>query len=478
MSSEGLFEFGFSHDRFFGISLQFQSPDEFASWHKWSDNQTVRQLNDRFRDTKELKKGSKELFLFTTQAHEVRHFHDSLISPIFIELSKLHLSATILALTSLHYVSKGRKVLPIPFTSWLDKDPNSIRELETNYRGLIIREGEMMPPAPGSPERSTIELCSKLYGRYAELLSIIDYTQKEGKVSTRDLFEYSAFQVQTEFIKKTLGHATQKRFEKNLRRLSPEYSERMQNVINRLGIEGTEENTGFIAATIHWCLNSLWEGSTLINPSSRFEMIRAYFKKYGIKSSNQSIPEMMEQWSNDLKVKSIKENITESVRMFEEMLQELISNFEFLENEYYEFFVGVKRKIQALDYMRVRYLDNVSNYVHPIQYRINIEKYVCAPIRVEFFPTRLRVKKEDDKKPFFINDSRSIPNSSDEQVLSIVLKTTTSGITIMEPFIANYFEHDIALADYLYFVNERHDKLFDLSADRLIEKGLQPFELF
>jgi hypothetical protein len=131
--------YGSLDHRFVGISLRFQTSEAFEDFRNSFTGPLVR--------SEDPNRAREQLWTASVYEHELRHFHDFLLSPFSTTLFRLRITA---ALNGSSYLLNGTELsrelrhpaMPIPFGKWVYYSPSRRKE-------QIEMWSRIAPPAPG-----------------------------------------------------------------------------------------------------------------------------------------------------------------------------------------------------------------------------------------------------------------------------------------------------------------------------------------
>ena len=473
---------GFNSD-FLGITLKF---DKIQLW----------KIFDDFRKSEKLPKVDKltpdepfeTLSITSTLSHEVRHFHDFLLSPYSIQIFSNRVQLLINTLQILVFLfDNTANCVPIPITKWC-KLNKSQREREFLY--LPDRQ-DKLPWKPihfpfiGNLNDVSMEPCDIEVGKYGEDYALEKLIKASSVLRSRikqltfnpdmvrgaisfqpwQIYELSGLIIQMQDIWVTYGEKHTQSFIDYLLAKYPNspYSLMVSIIAEMWKDAGQPFDTRLTSAMITWCLLGSYEkDGWKACPTMRFVYLWNHIRENGMKKSSDLL-QTFNEWSNIFNVSTTADAITETqVRLnkLAILINDNLSNFPNIPiiKTYAPLLKRVVKNIAfSNDIMIKRLNENPEHYINPNEYLRNANNFVLPVLRIMFDnekPCINKTTKESLENKGYLIDY--LKETDDNFFLtSIIEPPSHKKLSFLDIRDVELFTNLIRLTDFIFSENNR-----------------------
>lgn len=419
-----------------------------------------------------------ELFsIGTAIVHEMRHFHDFILSPFGNHVFRLRVNATANGVKAIAPVLKRKGILPVPIPVWRRKSLTERAELISQWQSLLEGQSKEVLEIPDD-RQALVEQTESAYEKIRDLLVNPQATSLKIPLQPYHLFEASAIIAQIQHVYSVFGT---KHAELFMNLLLSDPGTRSYALVFRLLSElwhtaGLPADTAKMSAAITWSILGdysvdLWEAC----PTVRFNRLFDLLAKDGPPSQSENTQDLFEKWSAKLGVSSISESLQKQVEANKRVAAKLENELKDLKDLLGEIIDITQTFYRVSDHMSKLFLENPETYVYPYFYQTEeiAQKWVAAPIRVTFTGGGI----VGTKKEFGDLDIRKALPLDDERLVVITLGWGQSmGIKMVNLTEAlNACDTMTMLA--LCFDQFRHEPDFEIVRQVWESEGILPFEI-
>ncbi len=400
--------------KFMGATIMFRSArtwELFMSTTPLHKSRMLQQAPDR---------AFEALSMATVLDHEVRHFHDFLLSPYSNHVFRFRLQALIHGIQifnalQLQKANKDCNCLPVPISRWCGKGSSERAVLLSSWKQFLTGAQNLKPcELPSLPE--DLNSWNIESGVYSEdeasftnlfILTIRSYERikqiihnPKSPFQPCHVYELSALLVQMQSVRNAYGEEALQVFLDLLSQLNLPYI-RLFNTLSEIWLtKGSSIDIRAMSAVIMWSLMGNykideWKACT----TYRLTQIWGFLSENGPPPSNKPFLEIFDEWSQKLGLNKVLEGLQHmraANERFIEKLREGIHRLEAKISEIQNTFITIsphqKKTIlsaaqmfcDATEYMINKFCENPETYIFPDLYIENIKQYVNPPILFEY----------------------------------------------------------------------------------------------
>lgn len=393
-------DFGALDSRFFGVMLKFDSVNHYKKFISLANTPSF--PNATF----------EEICQITAVEHELKHFHDSLLSPVAGGLAILRLNNIINGLPLIYHFQKyyhphKSNFIPIPITKWvkLNQTKRTIKldELKnfTSHKNKYVLNPFKIPFSKDlldkiKRQNNDSDLAARLfiiiqnYNIIQETL-ISEVESPYGSILPRDIYELNAILVQYSACHNIINAEAPAIFIESLSKLAPEYLKCFSILID-IWNKNNRAIDRILPLFSTWCMlgnrtlefknleldksnlndKELYKKSTAGCPAFRFVTIINHFIENGLPSINTPLQDLFSQWDMITKSQPWKTCLNEDLKSAK-------NRHAFFLNQSLKYSNG--SEIRLLYDRTVRVLETIyknKEIVHNVFYQ-DPEKYATAP---------------------------------------------------------------------------------------------------
>ncbi|MEZ0075406.1 hypothetical protein [Planotetraspora sp. GP83] len=405
--------FGDFDPRFPGISLTVGSPTQWDRLRRYSLGDELPSGLSSLNDAEFLETVSST----TVVAHEMRHFHDFLLSPTGSRLMRtrvllgLNLIQLLVALRGTGIWDRS-DVLPVPLTTWCRWSRAERAEYAAAWSGLL--EGRRFPfdlprlPPLGDdlvyPANQRTHTADVSPAAVADLITIGEGFRRrlieqeappDGVVSPRltggHLGEASAFLVQVQEVYKAFGDEAAQRFFSLILSGGNRYGVALHNIGNAFDFSGAPLIADLLAVFTGWIL--LGDPQTApgtAHPLVRFALLTAALKEKGPRAffGDGDLLTVFPRWDEWTGQPATLDGLRQSLDRDAGSVASLRAGLEHVQSEladWAETVVDVYERFTTARGLMVRaFLREPWAYLSPASYLHNAEHWVAPLVRVSF----------------------------------------------------------------------------------------------
>ena len=491
-------DFGSYDPTFLGVTLRFSSESAWRAFVEFTTSPSPPSIADlppaeRF----------EALASTTVLSHELRHFHDFLLSSYGARLFSLRIQALVNLVEVLPYlVADGPNCLPVPLPVWcrldraerqeqlslLDPGPDacpwvpvslphiSAVPLEAPKAGFRERDGETL---------GTL-LAAAMYQRQRiEELTRGSRIPQAGSLDALQVFELSSLLVQIQDVWRTYGAPEAREFMHGILAEERSVYAHLLRMASRIWEQaGLPFDARQIGTAVAWSLfgsyeRDGWEAC----PAMRFGRLSDLLKERGSRSRDIAGAELFDTWSSALGLSTVREGLEDATRVLQSLRRSLERQVlgkagSLASKAYGELLVrAVDGVARSSEHMARRFLDDPDAYVYPDAYLSRASELVSPVLRVAFSGSGLRLEEAPDRLL-----ARGIrvqwQEASSELSRSIFLPFDPSPYSFLQPDDVSELATLIEVTDFLFSETGRgRDDLWRAGRTFFEESKVRPFEL-
>lgn len=273
------------------------------------------------------------LSLISVLSHELRHFHDSLLSPYAIRVLRLRFHALLGIVQILPDIVKdGPNCIGVPISAWCALDEDARAKYIENLGTPQLSSKWIPVPLPylsserpstsgataHSPE-AVAAIISAAVARRDQISELTNRATRDGPYSVQpwQIFELSALLVQIEEIRSAYGADAVDLFLKSLLALSPNpYAEILQITDAVWRKLNWSYSAPFAMASVVWSLFGSYEKDQWnACPAERYMRLLNHFLERGVNEDldpTESWFDVFNRWSAALKLSTVQEGLDEA----------------------------------------------------------------------------------------------------------------------------------------------------------------------
>lgn len=475
-------DYGGFDSRFLGITLRYESLSALKTYLDvcWADCDPERFKRLASQCLQASKERAFDLYTQgTLLTHELRHFHDSLLSPYGSYLFRLRARAAFNGLQGFHQCRRNRSILPVPIPLWRRKTAIELDQLGGQWRGLLDVDRVDLSLSLDPVQTKLIDTVEL---QYRLIRGLVTSQQEITEVQPYQIFEASALLAQTQDVCNVFGPQSAALF---LRRIlsgdvPKSYALPLQLLFNLYAAhEIMQVSFDEVSRIIAWCLFGDYDNDfKKACPAMRFSILYNFLSREGLPSKKCSVQDQFGHWSKRLGCSPIISGIRNTLKYNERFIRE----FRRMSPGHREAFRALSRAVElrhaACKHMFKQWLREPDRYVHPDEYCRNTHLWVAAPLRAEFAAS---VLQDWDAQMKVNADRESIP--SDDRAMHAWIRlllqgeAPSVGVEMIDPKVARHASMDMIMTDFLFADFHRDDPSFEMVRDLLETEGLIPMEI-
>jgi hypothetical protein len=494
--------------RFLGITLRFASPEEWGRFRAETYAASVSQLATLPED-----EAFTLMAEMTVLQHELRHFHDFLLSPYGQRLFRLKLQAFFNGFQALVLLlraarQQGANCLPIPLSRWCrmpdDQRRTQIAQWNRGPKKPVDGGGWRPPDVPGLPEAiapadlvltdgrdplaTLLAATVRAYDNIGELLRNPNTAAAVVSLQPWHVMEVSALLVQMQEIANTLGPDAAYRFVDHLPRSGfPDAAVRLFRALDQpWRVRELAPGAADLSAVVAWALMGHYEkDGWQACPTERIERLFDHLLRQGPPPPEWPLRRKFQDWSD---ATGLSEPF-DALRWQVDSNRALVARYQSPASDVPEaqrmgqaapVLDAAKTLHAATALMRQTFEADPDGYVSPERYLDRLDRYPRPLIRCEFDTLFLTAAKLSPqvRKNWIVVFART--DTQGRRFLRTgVLKGPLPGIKVIDPSAGIKLYAEVLDIDYLFQPHNRLDWEFGEVVHRLLatELGLFPLHI-
>jgi hypothetical protein len=472
-------DYGGFDTRFIGITLRmwpktWEILDNFMSPDR--DPKEVLSIGNEALD-----RGTEQAFetfsIGTVLTHELRHFHDFMLSPFGNRILRLRVLAAINGSQIIGRILNKEREIPVPLTKWKRLSNTEQTRLTTEWEELLGRSVNFR----FTPDDTNFSEVEKAYNRIKDLV-IGHQNSTPMPYSPAHIFEASAIAVQIVNVFNVFGIAHADLFSNYLlsNAALQQYTFAVRVWQGLSNISGTNFDINLLSAAVVWSILGNYEiDGWNACPTYRFARLFSMLRNEGLPTNDPSVPYLFDYWSQRLRTCPIAKAINDTTARNEKLIERLRA----LPSEYQDISVGTGPVISAFEYycqarqlLISHFIESPEAYVLPHLYSDLIYKLPAAPIRLDFPHHFLVGPKDILDTQYNVRMAQQMKNGK-WAVRRALLKAGTAGIEVIPIDVAADANDFLTMVDFVFSEFRRDDPDFDLSRQGFTDDGIVPLEI-
>lgn len=475
-------DFGGFDPKFSGVSMKFQEAEAYKLFWKINgmdrDPETVVKIGNEALESNDSNTAFTTFSIGTTLLHELRHFHDSLLTPFGNHIFRLRLNATVNGLQVGEKASDNRKFIVVPFSRWKGSSEERIEKV-IQGTGLLIDDKKLINfPILGDNLSVAYDQVYKAYEAMNNLVYTNATEDMSYSIQPFHIFEASAILVQAQNVYTVFG---EKQFELFYQQVLSDtnlsnYSI-VLNLLDSLFIRKNWPINQKIRSTIiSWCLFGDYESDGWdACPVNRFLKLFAHLARSNEPPTPGNAIEVFSYWDQLFNLTPVMDSLLKVSDTNKKVFNQLLKVNENV--QIYEDLLSIfDARIKARDYMMDLLSSDMNSYVYPYEYQEKAEQWVSAPIKIQFQGIGLDANQPNIKSFFDIRRSIKTNNNA-ELIEDAVLKQQTTGIEFFDTELVTKVNDMFLMTDYYFRTSYRDEKDFDFVRESIRKSGVEPVEL-
>jgi len=483
-------DYGEFDARFLGVNVRFHAAHP-STWTLFDEIGTEKRDPQKVFEAgraalKESPERAFEVFsVGTVLTHEVRHFHDFILSPYGNALFRLRLTILLNGFQALLPLLGGRKTIPVPLPAWLAKGDAEKARLAEQWAGLM--GGQTVEPFDLSDDEARlIDQTRDTYSRIKDFL--FNPRTVSGSVSFQPyhLWEASAFITQVQNVYSVFGTEAVEAFTNFI--LNHPAAQPYSIVFRLLYELWQEAGVAFDAevgsAVAAWCLlgdfvNDGWAAC----PTVRFARLYELLRKEGPPPRG-DVGELFRAWTERLSYSPVEtaiERNNASTQRFIDHLEQNAGNYpDFMAHHVSHLLWALKSLARANAHASRLFLSNPKGYVNPYDYVQNYEAWPSAPAVATFVGGGILIPKQRmealQEQGIIIHNGKTY---GEDQVIvfKVLFPKNVGGVHLIDAELALGLSDLLTMSDFFFSEYYRADDEFDLVRVSLREAGLTALEI-
>lgn len=469
--------YGDFDSKFLGVSLHFENRENFELFTRLcgetQDIEFVKKMGQNSLSV-EFDNALEIYSLSTVLLHELRHFHDFILTPYGNYIFSRKIYQALYGPQSINAITNQYKKIIVPFSRWKDLQLNEIEELNEFYRNPQDDNlYELMKL--DSIGNLLYEKCQDTYDKINDLIFNPNTKDLKYELQPYHFFEASAIISQIQGVFYTFGELQANIFMSQIINTEKFTS---YNIVIKLLYRLTDSiDLRFISAIVTWCLlGNYYREKWAACPVQRFANLYLYLQRVGLPSDPVSIEELYDEWSIEFGFSKYKQSFDDCTNNMNSLLIKFKEAVETKEN--YKYLAEtIKYFSQMQQHMQKVFLEEPSNYIYPDKYvELDIaEKFVAAPIKTNLHGFALNYREEFDDKFYYIHAAK-INDLGEKSVLSFFNKGYSIGKQIITIENAMDLYNRLSLTDFCYSKFRNNEIEYSIAREVLKQQGITVLE--
>lgn len=390
-------DYGGFNSRFLGIQLRFHAahPEGFSEFIRFlgsTPDQVVALGNAALQASPE--RAFHVFSVATTLAHEMRHFHDFLLSPLSQAIFRLRVAAIFHGIQGVPDI-KRLGFVPVPLTRWLRLPAEEQASRLRQWAGFLKNGPDVF--SLSEQQRSMLFMADDGYLTVQRKM----VSQRLPKIQPVHLFEASALLVQYHSIVQLFGEPHAAQFIASLYQHSDtdNYKLIFNMFVNLWHKWSAEWDFRAMSAVLTWSIAGAGTDADDDDyPTVRFLRLFHYLEQTGLPVFGNAVADWFAQWDAALGSVPMADNLSAAVAQNETLLQQLEENPPVADKLFMEVADGCLQAMRSLTTLSRQMLTDfqlwAEAYVDPAQY-VNQEQFIACPIRMDFMGGGIEARRFD-----------------------------------------------------------------------------------
>lgn len=400
-------DYGGFDPAFIGITLRFSNARAWQTFDASRKADAVLQLAELTPD-----EGFEAISTTSVISHEVRHFHDFLLTPYSARIFKLRIQALVNAHQTLSFLfDDSPNCILTPISTWC-RLTDTERQRELSY--LPARPGDqqwkpvvipfIQDETLSHPQSPRVELVRdealeqliRAAMTAAQRIEELTYNpctiREKASFQAWQVFELSGLLVQHQDVEQTRGAKASQFFVDYLlaSRDNP-YAQMLQLVAGPWKAAGRPLDRDMASAMATWSLLGSYEKDQWkACPSTRFIDLWQYLSKKGIPASVDDLLILFDFWSEQLGLSTVADGLKETRKTFHQLVT-LLDDYikQFYSARFFKIYGPMLKRVangiaDASDHMATEFNNDPFGYVFPGRYVNDASRFVSPILRIMF----------------------------------------------------------------------------------------------
>lgn len=382
-------DFGGFDPSFIGVSVRFGNARSFDFYKTHTKSPSPLPVSEMSHDER-----FEALSIASVLSHEIRHFHDFLLTPYSARVFALRIRMLIYLLQILPEIVKdGPNCVPVPFATWCSLD-EAEREAQLAWLPLRVDGERWRPvqlprilkgvPADNGPMAQALAKVLNLREEIRELAYNPAGQGKDALIQPWQIFELPAVFVQMSEIWHTYGAEETSFYLKYLDDAGPNPYSTMLRLTRKLWDDkGRLMNLNVASAMATWCLlGSYKKDNWKACPTERYARLWLHLSKVGVPEWSGDAIALFNQWSMALGLSTVHDGIKEARDNFYATHTAIKAKAASLAQTMVgtsgtELLLRVTQAVgMASDHMMQSFESEPNAYVEPYRYLKSVDRYV------------------------------------------------------------------------------------------------------
>jgi hypothetical protein len=485
-------DYGAFDSRFYGIIVRFDAQHQHA-WAKFNELTQAKTPAEFVKIGDAALRGPKdkaiETFLLgTVDSHELRHFHDSILSSHGNQFYRFRITTALNGFQALS-LNPANKTVPVPLQKWHALNNNQRNTLVKRWSKLygdtdIRKDSFLSNPII----RKTVET----YNGMKNMFINPNFENKDGNIvfDVGHILEASALFVQSQDVHTAFGEEHANMFINFI--LNNQQSDRYTRVVRILADKvrrGRDDEVVFFVPIMNaictWCLlgdyiDEKWNAC----PTVRFARLMELLDDEGLPDPDTPIKGLFQRWNEKLGFRSVEQVLRHTLEVnerFVKRLKEAEPQYPTQLKRHLDTAISAATMMTENNkYMTSLFLSNIDSYTNPYLYIQKRKEWPAAPIMYTFTGGGMLVDKMAFSK---MNMSlvNAVQMNGDSKILvtNMISDRKTDGVDIVDPKIAENAFSDFTLMDFFFCELRCNDPEFNWVRQSLLKKSEAAFvEIF
>jgi hypothetical protein len=485
-------DYGEFDSRFLGVNLKFHASHP-STWELFDEIGTDKRDPKKVMELgsaalKESPERAFEVFsVGTVLTHEMRHFHDFLLSPYGNALFRLRLTMMLNGFQVIFPILRSSNSIPVPFPVWISKNDVEKKQLVDMWSELRKTQCSILDVTPD--EDTLIKQVGKTHSTIKDFLVNPQAVSGSASFQPYHLWEASAFNTQFQNVFSVFGHEHAQAFGDFI--LNHPSAEPYSIVFRLLYNLWYEARVPFEAevmnAIVTWCLlgdflNDGWDAC----PTVRFARLFGLLRNEG-PPRKRDVAELFQEWTERFSYTPISTALSRNEASTRRFIEHLETNAErypdFMESFVTSALHAVKTLHRVNGYLATTFLRYPKVYVNPYDYVQNQEIWPAAPAISTFVGGGILITKDEmdslNRKGMTVHRAKSYSKDPSQVIaLKVLFPNTIGGVDLINTELALEVYSLLTMTDFFFSEFNRVDPEFDWVRSLLEENNVTALEIF
>ena len=412
----------------------------------------------------------------TVMLHELRHFHDFILSPFGNQILRLRMAAAVNGLHVLAQLKRSKTLVPVPIPKWR-RMPKADQLAALEQWKLMLDD---MPPEPDFAFPGEVGMAlEQAETAYAAVRNLVSARQDDTGIAYHPyhVMEASAIAAQANNVYTVFGERHAELF---LNRMlnSPEaadYALLMRAWYAMCQDQGVHVDLALFSAAVTWSLlgdygKEGWSACPTVRFARLFELLMAE----GLPDFDQPAIDLLGRWSEKLETPAIPDTFAQTQHSNRKLLAKLSDLYD--DDDAAALLPAFRSFIEMQEKMVALFQENPDHYVRPDLYAEQCEKWVAAPIRFDFPNMPLVGDREKLNRSLSVRVARELDGDR-LAVRRALAPGQTLGEDVIVPEVAATASDTMTLIDFFFAEFRRDEPDFDVTRQVIAAQRMCAVEL-